>query len=88
MFQQMNLAEERANGMDVRNATLEQLCYQDKEEEITTALQRLQAMKPQLGLPNVLKKTKVSLTYSVLISIRRAPNTFCCQNTTAGGSAT
>ena len=37
-FQQMKLAEELelANGMALRNATLEQLCHEIKEEEIIT----------------------------------------------------
>ena len=37
MFQQKKRAEELANGMDVRNATLEQPCNKVKEEEIITA---------------------------------------------------
>ena len=37
MFQQKKRAEELANGMDVCNATLEQLGYKVKEEAIITA---------------------------------------------------
>ena len=37
MFQQKKWAEELANGMDVCNATLEQLGYKVKEEEIIAA---------------------------------------------------
>ena len=37
MFQQKKRAEESANGMDVRNVTLEQLGYKVKEEGIITA---------------------------------------------------
>ena len=36
MFQQKKQAEELANGMDCRNATLEQFCYKVKGEEIST----------------------------------------------------
>ena len=58
VFQQKRLAEELANSIDVCNTTLEQLSHKVKEEEIITALQRLQATKQRLGLPNVLNKNQ------------------------------
>ena len=70
--------------MDVRNATLEQLGYKVKEEEIITASAKAAGdegvTKLQLGLPNVLNKYQSfphtlcgSLCYLVSVAIQAPP---------------
>ena len=58
MFQQKKRAEKLANGKDVLNAALEKLGYKVKKKRSSRPLQRLQATKLRLGLPNALNKNQ------------------------------
>ena len=79
MFQQKKLAKELANCTDVRNTALEQLGYKSKKKRSS----RCRSQSCDLGCQIYWTKTKVSLTYSVLLGTSRAPSSSCCQNATA-----
>ena len=85
----MSQAEEMANGMDVRNAALEQLGYTVKEAEIITASAKAAGDKAATWAAKCAEqKPKISLTYSVLFGIGRAPSSSCRQNAKGRESAT
>ena len=77
MFQHKKLAEELANGMDVRNATLEQLGFKVKEEEIITASAKAAGGEAATWAAECAKQNPKypsrTLCYSVSVALQAPP---------------
>ena len=82
MFQQKKRAEELANGMDIRNAAAALLQSQIRTDHHCLC-KGCRRRSCDLGCRMCWIKTKISLTYFVLLSICCTQSSSCRQNTTA-----